>query len=249
MLSCPRCPVVKCVRHVVMSGDDVCYSVVFGTLVGVFVFSVMWSELLITSAISCPLWSSVYECQRVECAFTSPVRTECGMFVMYCARVSCFVVRGCGVSRRYMNAQKSVRTMLISCMMPSTFYICNFIKTVSCFVVRGCGVSRRYIYVCYCDMVSVVNVYLDHLKFCVVCINSRRYVCCCECDVVSNECNEPTSCLVQPIGAHCCEVMYFGCFGFRGKLGFLNCDDVCMCVVNKQFELLEFVSESVYVDL
>ena len=29
---------------VVMSGDDVCCSVVFGTLVGVFVFSVMWSE-------------------------------------------------------------------------------------------------------------------------------------------------------------------------------------------------------------
>ena len=69
---------------VVISGDDVCYSVVFDTLVGVFVFSVMWSELLMTSAISCPLWSSVYECQRVECAFTSPVRTECGMIVMYC---------------------------------------------------------------------------------------------------------------------------------------------------------------------
>ena len=110
-----------------------------------------------TSAISCPLWSSVYECQRVECAFTSPVRTECGMFVMYC---------------------------------------------MQCFGVRGCGVSRRYIDVCYCDMFSVVNVYLDHLKFYVVCINSRRYVCCSECDVVSNECNEPTSCLVQPIGAH-----------------------------------------------
>ena len=45
---------------VVMSGDYVCCSVVFGTLVGVFVFSVMWSELLMTSAISCPLWSSVY---------------------------------------------------------------------------------------------------------------------------------------------------------------------------------------------
>ena len=43
--------------------------------------------------------------------------------------------------------------------------------------------------------------------------------------------------------------MYFWCFGFRGELGFLNCDDVCMCVMNKQFELLEFVSESVYVDL
>ena len=64
---------------------------------------------------------------------------------------------------------------------------------VSCFVVRGCGVSRWYIYVCYRDMVSVVNVYLDHLKFCVVCINSRRYVCYSECNVVSNECNEPTS--------------------------------------------------------
>ena len=54
---------------------------------------------------------------------------------------------------------------------------------------------------------------------------------------------------MQPIGAHCCEVMYFGCFGFRGELGFLNGDYVCMCVVNKQFELLEFASESVYVDL
>ena len=72
---------------------------------------------------------------------------------------------------------------------------------VSCPAVRGCGVSR-HIDVCYCDMFIVVNVYLDHLKFYVVCINSRRYVYCNECDVVSNECNEPTSCLVQPIGAH-----------------------------------------------
>ena len=43
--------------------------------------------------------------------------------------------------------------------------------------------------------------------------------------------------------------LYFWCFGFKGELGFLNFDDVCMCVVNKHFELLEFVSESVYVDL
>ena len=64
---------------VVISGEDVCCSGVFGTLVGVF--SVMWSELLMTSAISCPLWLSVYECHKVECAFTSPVRTECGMSV------------------------------------------------------------------------------------------------------------------------------------------------------------------------
>ena len=34
------------------------------------------------------MWSSVYKCQRVECAFTSPVRTECGMFVMRCMSVS-----------------------------------------------------------------------------------------------------------------------------------------------------------------
>ena len=44
-----------------ISGEDVCCSVVFGPLVGVLVFSVMWSELLMISAISCPLWSSVYE--------------------------------------------------------------------------------------------------------------------------------------------------------------------------------------------
>ena len=62
---------------VVISGEDVCCSVVFGTLVRVFVFSVMWSELLMTSVINCPLWSSMYECQRVKRAFTSPVRTEC----------------------------------------------------------------------------------------------------------------------------------------------------------------------------
>ena len=74
---------------VVISGEDICCSVVFGTLVDVLVFSVMWSELLMTSAISCPLWSSAYECHKVDCAFTSPVRTECGMFVMRC--MQCFM--------------------------------------------------------------------------------------------------------------------------------------------------------------
>ena len=63
------------------------------------------------------------------------------------------------------------------------------------------------------------------------------------------ECNKPTSCLVQPIGRHGGEVMYVGCVCFRGELGFLNCDNIGMCVVNKQFELLEFVFDSVYVDL
>ena len=37
---------------VVISGEDICCSVVFGTLVAVFVFSVMCFELLITYAIN-----------------------------------------------------------------------------------------------------------------------------------------------------------------------------------------------------
>ena len=37
---------------VVISGEDICCSVVFGILVGVSVFSVVWSELLMTSPIS-----------------------------------------------------------------------------------------------------------------------------------------------------------------------------------------------------
>ena len=31
-----------------------------------------------------------------------------------------------------------------------------------------------------------------------------------------------------------------------GELGFLNCDSICVFVVNKHFELLEFVVDSVY---
>ena len=99
------------------------------------------------------------------------------------------------------------------------WYVCDVLYVcVSCFVVRGCAVSRRSIDICNCNMFSVVNVYHDHLKFCVVYINGRMFVCCGECYVVSTECHEPISCLVQPIGAHSCEVMYFGCFDFRGEL-------------------------------
>ena len=39
---------------------------------------------------------------------------------------------------------------------------------VSCFVVHGCAVSWRYINVCHCDVFSVVNMYLDYMKFCVL---------------------------------------------------------------------------------
>ena len=71
-------------------------------------------------------------------------------------------------------------------------YVCDVLYAVlyvrvSCFVVIGCAVSKRYINVCNCDMFTVVHVYLNNLKFCVVCINGRRYVCCTECNVVSKK--------------------------------------------------------------
>ena len=58
--------------------------------------------------------------------------------------------------------------------------------------VRGCVVSRRYINVYNSNVFSVVNRYIYHLKFCVLCINDRMYVGCSECYGVSNECDKPT---------------------------------------------------------
>ena len=71
------------------------------------------------------------------------------------------------------------------------WYVCDVLYVglyvrVNCFVVRGCAVSRRYMNVCNSDVFSVVNMYLDHLKVCVVCVNGQWYVCCSECYVVSN---------------------------------------------------------------
>ena len=72
-----------------------------------FVFIVIWYKLLMTSAISFPLWSSVYVCQRVECAFTSPMRTECGvcdvLYAVLYVPVTCCVVCDCAVTRRNIN--------------------------------------------------------------------------------------------------------------------------------------------------
>ena len=62
-----------------------------------------------------------------------------------------------------------------------------------CFVVCGCAVSNRYMDVFNRYVFSVVNMHLDDLKFCIVCINGRRYGCCSECYVVSNERHESTS--------------------------------------------------------
>ena len=69
------------VEIVVMPGEVACWSVVCGTLVGVSVFSVMCSDLLIVSEISCPLWWSLCEYQSVEYAVTSPVSIESGILV------------------------------------------------------------------------------------------------------------------------------------------------------------------------
>ena len=138
---------------VVISGDYVCCSVVLWHSGLLCVFSVMWSDFRMTSAISCLLWSSVYEFHKVECAFTFPVRD----WVWYVSDV--LYTEG------------------------------NYSKVhVNCFVVRGCAISRRYINVFNHDVFSVFNMYLGHLKFCVVCINGRRYVCCSECMSVCSEC-------------------------------------------------------------
>ena len=94
------CQVVRLysvVEIVVMSGEVACCSVVCGTLLGVSVFSIMCSGLLIRSEISEPLWSSVCEYQSVECAFTLPVRIESGMLVTCSMQYAMSVSRWCSV--------------------------------------------------------------------------------------------------------------------------------------------------------
>ena len=58
---------------VVMSGEVGCCDVFGGFLVEVSVFRVMWVEFCIMSAMRVPLWSSMGECHRSECAFMSAV--------------------------------------------------------------------------------------------------------------------------------------------------------------------------------
>ena len=58
------------------------------------------------------------------------------------------------------------------------WYVCDMLYAVLyvrliCFLVRGCAVSMRSIHVCNSDMFSIVNLYLHHVKLCVVCIYSR----------------------------------------------------------------------------
>ena len=56
-------------------------------------------------------------------------------------------------------------------------YVCDVLYVcVCCFIVCGCAVSGRYIDVCYCGLFSVVNVYHDHLKFCVLMVEGMSVV-------------------------------------------------------------------------
>ena len=89
-------------------------------------------------------------------------------------------------------------------------------------------------------MFRVVNAYLDYLKLCVLMVEDE---CCGECNVVSNAYKEHIPHLMQSIGSHGGEVIYFGRFCFSGELGILNCDDICMCAMIKLFELIGFVFE------
>ena len=67
-------------------------------------------------------------------------------------------------------------------------------------------------------------------------INGRRHVCCGEWYFVSN-------------AYRCALLCTLGVLSFMGELGFLNCDDICKCVVNKQSELPEIAFDSVHVGL
>ena len=99
--------------------------------------SVMWLELESVSEISSPRWSSVYECQSVECAFTSPVIIELGMLVMYCMQfvMSVSVVSCCGVAVFLGAMYMLAMVMSLKC------FVCIFRSCVSVLsVLMVCGV-------------------------------------------------------------------------------------------------------------
>ena len=57
------------------------------------------------------------------------------------------------------------------------WYVCDVLYVrVSCFVVRGCAVLGSCIYVCNGGVFSIVNVYLDHLKFCAFMVEGMSVV-------------------------------------------------------------------------
>ena len=98
-------------------------------------------ELESLTEISSPRWSSVYKCQSVECAFTSPVIIELGMLVMYNIYCMQFVmsvsvvsmVSWCGVFLGVMY--------MLAMVMSLKYFVCilrNCISVLS--VLMACGV-------------------------------------------------------------------------------------------------------------
>ena len=104
---------------VVIFGEDVCCSMVC-------LIIVLYCLLLMTSSISCPLWSSVYECQRVEYVLTSPVRIECGIYMMCC--MQCCMSRST-VSYFYVQNSNDHRNITYD---PTMIYVTKYHNPWSC---------------------------------------------------------------------------------------------------------------------
>ena len=113
------------------------------------------------------------------------------------------------------------------------WYVCDVLYAilyvrVNCFAVRGCAVSMRFINVCNCDMFSVVNVYIDHLKLCLFVLMVEGMsdvvnIMVCLMSVINPT---PVMCnlSVRTVVKLCNLLIFF----FRGGLGFLNCDDMLL---------------------
>ena len=76
-----------------------------------------------------------------------------------------------------------------------------------------------------------------------MCVDGLGYVY--ESYVVLDQCDEPPSLSMRKDGV----VWYFLCFSFLCEFCFLYCDDVWLGAVYDFFQFLDFVSDTVYVDL
>ena len=93
--------------------------------------------------ISSPRRSSAYECQSVECAFTSPVIIEFGMLVMYCMQ---FVM---SVSVVYMVSCCGVMVFL------GDMFMLAMVMSLKCFVLYFCVIcvdDLWHLDVCECGV-------------------------------------------------------------------------------------------------
>ena len=84
-------------------------------------------ELESVSEISSPRWSSVYECQSVECAFTSPVIIELGMLVMCCMQFFYVCARSVYGVVVFLGAM-----YMLAMVMPLKCFVCIFRSCILC---------------------------------------------------------------------------------------------------------------------